>query len=163
MPLKGETQWNWRVDPRGRFHVYVEYENEILVLGAIRVAEKIIQALDSRKVEGIDVEVEIDQLRELYKLSERYRVKPPCPSKPGWSRRWCEGIVESGESGREGEVPPEPGFFAGEGAGGTRITAQVSGFPFRLRLHSNPETPSRTLASAQKACRSIVTSIFPSR
>ena len=45
--LRGETQWNWRVDPKGRFHVYVEYTNELLVLGAIRVAERIIQALDS--------------------------------------------------------------------------------------------------------------------
>ena len=79
-PLKGETQWNWRVDPRGRFHVYVEYENEILVLGAIRIAEKIIQALDSHKVEGIDVEHEINQLRELYKISESYKVKTALPA-----------------------------------------------------------------------------------
>ncbi|MCL5103287.1 MAG: hypothetical protein M1133_04125 [Armatimonadetes bacterium] len=71
--LKGETQWNWRVDPKGRFHVYVEYENEILVLGAIRVAERIIQALDNRRIEGIDVEEEIKRLRELAKLGERYK------------------------------------------------------------------------------------------
>lgn len=63
--LKGETQWNWRVDPKGRFHVYVEYENELLVLGAIRVAERIIQALDRREVESINVEEEIEKLRKL--------------------------------------------------------------------------------------------------
>ncbi len=28
--LKGETQWNWRVDPKGRFHVYVEYKTKSL-------------------------------------------------------------------------------------------------------------------------------------
>ncbi|MCX6346010.1 MAG: hypothetical protein NT018_13220 [Armatimonadetes bacterium] len=72
--LKGETQWNWRVDPKGRFHVYVEYENEILVLGAIRVAEKIIRALDNRKLDGINVEDEVRQLGELAKLSERYKI-----------------------------------------------------------------------------------------
>lgn len=71
--LRGETQWNWRVDPKGRFHVYVEYENEIVVLGAIRVAEKMIQALDSRKIDGIDVDEEIRQLRELAKMSARYK------------------------------------------------------------------------------------------
>ena len=63
--LKGETQWNWRVDPKGRFHVYVDYENEMLVLGAIRSAERIIQALDNRRIEGIDVKEEIRQLKEL--------------------------------------------------------------------------------------------------
>src|SRR5207253_146874 len=38
--LKGETQWNWRVDPRGTFHVHVEYENEQLVLAAIRLVAR---------------------------------------------------------------------------------------------------------------------------
>ena len=63
--LKGETQWNWRVDPKGRFHVYVEYENEMLVLGAIRAAERIIQALDAREIDHINVEEELDNLRKL--------------------------------------------------------------------------------------------------
>ena len=63
--LKGETQWNWRVDPKGRFHVYVEYENEMLVLGAVRAAERIIQALDAREIDHINVEEELDNLRKL--------------------------------------------------------------------------------------------------
>lgn len=63
--LKGETQWNWRVDPKGRFHVYVEYSNELLVLGAIRVAERIIQALDARSIDEVNVEAEIENLRKL--------------------------------------------------------------------------------------------------
>ena len=66
--LKGETQWNWRIDPRGRFHVYVDYENEMLVLGAIRLAERIINALDSRHIEDIDILKEIEKLRELAQL-----------------------------------------------------------------------------------------------
>ena len=71
--LKGETQWNWRVDPKGRFHVYVEYENEMLVLGAIRVAERIVQALDSREIDNIDVEHEIEELRKLAEIGARLR------------------------------------------------------------------------------------------
>lgn len=71
--LKGETQWNWRVDPKGRFHVYVEYSNEMLVLGAIRVAERIIQALDSRSIDHIDVEAEVENLRKLAAVGDQVR------------------------------------------------------------------------------------------
>ena len=69
--LKGETQWNWRIDPRGRFHVYVDYENEMLVLGAIRLAERIINALDSRHVDDVNIETEIEKLRELAHLGRQ--------------------------------------------------------------------------------------------
>ena len=71
--LKGETQWNWRVDPKGRFHVYVDYENETLVLGAIRVAERIIQALDGRRIEQIDVDEEVKELRKLAQIGDLLR------------------------------------------------------------------------------------------
>jgi hypothetical protein len=77
--LKGETQWNWRVDPKGRFHVYVEYDNEVLVLGAIRVAERIIQALDSREIDHIDVKTEIERLRKLAELGEKIKNGEPRP------------------------------------------------------------------------------------
>lgn len=66
--LKGETQWNWRIDPRGRFHVYVDYENELLVLGAIRLAERIINSLDERDIDGIDIESEVKRLDQLARL-----------------------------------------------------------------------------------------------
>jgi hypothetical protein len=74
--LKGETQWNWRVDPKGRFHVYVEYSNELLVLGAIRVAERIIQALDSRSIEQVDVEAEIEKLRMIAAVGDQIKATP---------------------------------------------------------------------------------------
>lgn len=67
--LRGETQWNWRIDPRGRFHVYVDYENEILVLGAIRLAERIINALDDRRIDDIDLDAEIQRLKALSQIS----------------------------------------------------------------------------------------------
>lgn len=75
--LKGETQWNWRIDPRGRFHVYVDYENEMLVLGAVRLAERIINALDSRRIEDINIEREVEKLRSLAQLSSELYDTPP--------------------------------------------------------------------------------------
>src|SRR5947209_18170379 len=71
--LKGETQWNWRVDPRGTFHVHVEYENEQLVLAAIRLAERIINALDKREIDAIDTEREIERLRTLAQMGDELR------------------------------------------------------------------------------------------
>jgi hypothetical protein len=66
--LKGETQWNWQVDVRGRFHVYVQYENELLVLAAIRLAEKIINALDNRELSLLQLPQEMDRLKEIAQL-----------------------------------------------------------------------------------------------
>ena len=71
--LKGETQWNWRVDPRGTFHVHVEYQNEQLVLAAIRLAERMVNALDRDEVEGVDIEYELTRLRRIADLGESLR------------------------------------------------------------------------------------------
>ncbi len=71
--LAGETQWNWRVDPRGRFHVYVEYENELLVLAAIRLAERVINALDNRELSVLDMPPEIERLKAIARLSHNDR------------------------------------------------------------------------------------------
>jgi hypothetical protein len=74
--LKGETQWNWRVDPKGRFHVYVDYENELLVLGAIRIAERIINALDNHAIDDLDITAEIENLRSIAKLGTQANGAP---------------------------------------------------------------------------------------
>jgi hypothetical protein len=71
--LKGETQWNWRVDPRGTFHVHVEYENEQLVLAAIRLAERVINSLDRGDIERVDIEAEVEKLRTLAELGSDLR------------------------------------------------------------------------------------------
>lgn len=71
-PFAGETQWNWTVDPRGRFYVTVDYDNEIVALGAIRLAERVINALDSKDIAQIDMNREITRLRELAKISRRF-------------------------------------------------------------------------------------------
>lgn len=74
--LKGETQWNWRIDPRGRFHVYVDYENEMLVLGAIRLAERVINALDDRVIDQLDMEKEFEKLKTLADMGNTNTVPP---------------------------------------------------------------------------------------
>lgn len=66
--LRGETEWNWTVDPRGRFHVYVDFENELLAIGAIRLAERLIISLDQRDIAAIDIDVEMNRLTELARL-----------------------------------------------------------------------------------------------
>ncbi len=83
-PFAGETQWNWTVDPRGRFYVTVDYENELVALGAIRLAERVIKALDSKDIIRIDMPREIARLRELAKLSRRMTtsLRPAIPLPP---------------------------------------------------------------------------------
>lgn len=70
--ISGETEWNWSIDPRGRFHVTVGYDNEIVALASVRLAERIINALDSKEIAVIDVDREIRRLRELVKVSRRF-------------------------------------------------------------------------------------------
>ncbi|HEY3413183.1 MAG TPA: hypothetical protein VGM51_09015 [Armatimonadota bacterium] len=66
--LRGETVWDWRCDPRGRFHVYVDYENEVLAMAASRLAERIIKAIDDRDVDTLDIDAELGRLREIARL-----------------------------------------------------------------------------------------------
>ncbi len=80
--LKGDTQRNWREDPRGTFHVHVEYENELLVLGAIRLAERIINALDRREIEVIDIDAEVEKLRRLAHLGRELGISPLLEAMP---------------------------------------------------------------------------------
>jgi len=75
-PFCGETQWNWTVDPRGRYYVTVDYDNEMVALGAIRLAERLIDALDHKTIARIDMPREITRLREIAKLSRRSRPAP---------------------------------------------------------------------------------------
>jgi hypothetical protein len=67
--MQGETEWNWTIDPRGRFHVTVGYSNEIVVLACIRLSERIINALDGKEITAIDIDREIRRIRHISKLS----------------------------------------------------------------------------------------------
>ena len=70
--ISGETEWNWLIDPRGRFHVTVGYDNEIVALASVRLAERIMNALDSKEIAQIDVDREVRRLRDLVKVSRRF-------------------------------------------------------------------------------------------
>ena len=91
-PLSGETRWNWTIDPRGLFYVTVDYDNELVALGAIRLAENVINALDSRdlaRIEALNLSREISRLREIAKISRRLNTA---------SRQLSEAPIEVGES-----------------------------------------------------------------
>jgi hypothetical protein len=67
--LSGVTEWNWQVDPRGRYRVSVDYENELLAVACIRMAERIMAALDNGDI-SINMEAEIARLREVLRLGQ---------------------------------------------------------------------------------------------
>ena len=63
------------MDPRGLFYVTVDYDNELVALGAIRLAETVINTLDSRdvaRIEATNISREISRLREIAKISRRF-------------------------------------------------------------------------------------------
>jgi len=82
--LCGQTMWNWRQDPRGRFHVYVDYTNEVLAIAAVRLAERIIKAIDGRDMEHVDVEVEMVRLKEIARIGRELAAGLPRASRNSW-------------------------------------------------------------------------------
>ena len=82
--LSGVTEWNWQVDPRGRYRVSVDYENELLAVACIRMAERIIVALDMGDI-SINMEAEIVRLREVLRLGQELdptATPTPIPTPP---------------------------------------------------------------------------------
>ncbi len=84
-PFAGETHWNWTVDPRGRFYVTVDYDNEVVALASIRLAERVINALDSKDITQIDMTREIARLRDIAKLCRRPTTAPRRADAPRFS------------------------------------------------------------------------------
>lgn len=76
LTLRGMTEWNWHRDPHGLFHVEVEYENELLAVGAIRLAERMLFSLDQRNIDTIDMSREIELLRQLADLGRAVQGVP---------------------------------------------------------------------------------------
>ena len=94
--ISGETEWNWRKDPRGMFHVHLDYQDEYVVLGAIRLAERIMSAIDEEAIALLDVEREVARLRELARLGAALRNSPlrrevPDAQRPGWKQVHSRG------------------------------------------------------------------------
>lgn len=71
--LSGETSWDWTRDPQGRFHVAVDYRDRELAIGAAQLAARIIEAIDARRLDSIDLNREMVRLR---RLAESKRLPP---------------------------------------------------------------------------------------
>lgn len=97
LTLRGETVWNWRENPRGFFHVFVEYENELLALACVRLADRVIKAIDGRVLERLDIESEVQRLKDIARLGGELAAKLPACSLNSWSFRVAE---------REAAAPP---------------------------------------------------------
>ncbi|HET6385089.1 MAG TPA: hypothetical protein VFJ58_16990 [Armatimonadota bacterium] len=82
--LTGVTYWDWTVDPRGCFHVEVDYENELLAIAAVRLAERLINSIDQRRLDALDLDWELERLRQIAALTDPGR--PRSRGKPGVSR-----------------------------------------------------------------------------
>lgn len=104
-PLSGETRWNWTVDPRGRFYVTVDYDHEVVALGAIRLAECLINSLDRRDIAHINMAREIGRLREIAKLCRRLNA-PYAPHRRSPPPR-TQGVHEVPQDSAPPESPEE--------------------------------------------------------
>ena len=64
--LKGETQWDFRRDGRGIFRVSVEYDDDLVCLGAIKAADRVMDyLLDGGAPPDLDEEArKLNTLRE---------------------------------------------------------------------------------------------------
>jgi hypothetical protein len=84
--LRGETVWNWRRDPRGRFHVYIGYRNEMVALACMRLAERIVHAIDAHELDRLDIAGEMAHLQQIARLSRSLTDGLPEPAAaPSWS------------------------------------------------------------------------------
>lgn len=83
--LRGQTVWDWRVDPRGRFHVFVDYEDEVLAIASAKLAERIIKAIDDRDVDALDIEAELNRLRAIARLGRELALELPPSGHNSWA------------------------------------------------------------------------------
>ena len=119
-PFSGETRWNWTVDPRGRFYVTVDYDNEMVALGAIRLAEGLINALDGRDIARVDLNREVVRLREIAKISRRLSAPPPRrdPLAP-------QDMAPEDRLAEDDEPPAARPWRCASGAGGALVVLAV--------------------------------------
>jgi hypothetical protein len=43
--LEGETRWDWDMDPRGTFRVSLQYDDDLVCLGAVKGASAVVRSL----------------------------------------------------------------------------------------------------------------------
>ena len=66
--LRGDTRWDFAADGRGVFHVLLDYDDDLVALGAIKEGALIVSALlEEREIP--DVDTVVDGLRELREVA----------------------------------------------------------------------------------------------
>jgi len=59
--------------PAGRFHVHIEYENEQLALGAIRLGARLVEAAICDRLAKVDLPRELERLRAVAEIGASLR------------------------------------------------------------------------------------------
>lgn len=143
-PFAGQTEWNWTVDPRGRFYVTVDYDNEIIALAAIRLAERIIHAVDSKDIAQVDMPREIKRLRELARHSRRFTT--PATTRVAW--RGLEGGIDEPDAKESGTDSTETALL-------TKPTIRIPAQPTPAVKKTNARMAASSQGNAQEIPRHV--------
>lgn len=60
--LRGETSWDFATDGRGVFRVVLEYDDDLVALGALKAARELLEALATGEA-TFGIEAEVERLR----------------------------------------------------------------------------------------------------
>jgi hypothetical protein len=62
--LSGETRWDWDRDPRGTFRVTLQYDDDLVCLGAVKGASAVVRSL-AEDARAPSVDAIVSSLREV--------------------------------------------------------------------------------------------------
>lgn len=62
--LRGETAWDFERDGRGVFHVTLQFDDDLVALGALKASAEVVDAL-ARDEDPPDVDAIVERLREV--------------------------------------------------------------------------------------------------
>jgi hypothetical protein len=107
--IRGVTYWDWREDPVGHFHIDIDAPHPGVALGAIRLADQIIRAIDERHAETVDVEGELRILRAIAKLPPDAIPVVTIEDYGQWQEEWTRQVAELLAT------PPSPSLVGASG------------------------------------------------
>ncbi len=70
--FKGETCWDWTLDPKGVFHILTEYRDEVVLVAAVRTAESMISRIDLGRYDASDLLFDMRLLRSVKDIAEQF-------------------------------------------------------------------------------------------
>jgi hypothetical protein len=91
--IRGVTYWNWKEEPTGHFHVDVDCPHPGVALGAIRLAYRIICAVDARHPETVDIDQELRTLRAIAKLPTDLFSTQAIVDYDAWQEEWARQVA----------------------------------------------------------------------